>query len=95
MLQQPLTNLNKTGLDAGILTTTSSRVFIECQDVLGDIDVVCEYNITNAQFSVGAQHLTTGDMSVDQVNDPLFICPGDPVTLDALLTMTANRYVLA
>jgi hypothetical protein len=105
VLEQPLSNLNKTGLDAGTLTATNGRTFVECEDVFGSIDVECEYDAEGLQFSVGAQHLTAEETPVDEIGSDL-LCPNEP-KLDGLLTNvdhdiapadtgdTANRYVLA
>jgi hypothetical protein len=89
----PLSNLNKTGLDAGTLTATNGKTFVECEDVFGSLDVECEYDATGLEFSVGAQHLTAEETPVDEIGSD-FLCPNEP-TLDGLLTTTSNRYVLA
>jgi hypothetical protein len=91
--EQPLGNLNKTGLDSGTLTTTKGRRHVECEDVFGGLDVECEYDDTGVQFVVGAQYLTAEETPVDEIGSD-FLCPNEP-TLDGLLTTTANRYVLA
>jgi hypothetical protein len=91
--EQPLANLNKTGLDVGTLTGTTGKIYVECEDVLGDIDVECEYDATGLEFPVGGQHLTGDGTPVDEIGSD-FLCPNSP-TIDALLTTTANRYVLA
>jgi hypothetical protein len=90
----PLANLNKTGLDAGTLTGTNGKVFVECIDpVFWTIDVECEYDLTGVQATVGAQHLTVNETPIDVIGSTAF-CLGNE-TLDGLLTTTANRYVLA
>jgi hypothetical protein len=89
----PLLNLNKTGLDAGIVTGTNGRVYVGCEDVWWGLDIECEYDATGLQFTVGAQHLTADDTLVDEIGPDTF-CPVAP-TLDGLLDTTTNRYILA
>jgi hypothetical protein len=89
----PLGNLNKTGLDAGIITGTSGRAHALCEDVIFTIDIECEYEITGLEFTVGAQHLTASEVSLNEIGSDL-LCPDNP-TLDTLMETTANRYVLA
>jgi hypothetical protein len=92
--EQPLANLLKTGLDAGTLTGTNGLTLVECENInIFGTDVHCEYDATNLQFTVGAQHLTADDTPVTEVPG-LILCPDEP-TLDGLLLTTANRYVLA
>jgi hypothetical protein len=90
---QPLSNLNKTGLDSGTLTATNGFTFVECEDVFGSLDVQCEYDATGLVFTVGSQHLTAEETPVDEVGSD-FLCPNEPA-LDGFLVTTAIRFVLA
>jgi hypothetical protein len=93
--EQPLTNLNKTGLDQGTLTGTNGRVFVECDTwwQVFDIDIECEYDLAGLTLSVGKQHVTANEAPITEVGSDL-LCPNEP-TLDMLLKTTASRYVLA
>ncbi len=94
VLELPLANLNKTGLDAGTITGTNGLILVSCDniDIFG-IDIHCIYDFTGLQFSVGAQHLTANDTSITFVEGGS-LCPEESF-LDALLKTTSNRYVLA
>jgi hypothetical protein len=85
VLEQPLANLNKTGLDAGILTATNGKVFLFCENAIFGADIECEYDLTGASLSAGAQHATANETPIDEIGSDL-LCPNIP-TLDALLVM--------
>ncbi len=93
VLEMPLANLLKTGLDEGTLTGTSGLTLVECEniDIFG-IDIHCVYEIAGLQFSAGGQHLTANETAINIVEGE-FICPEESF-LDALLE-TENRFVLA
>ena len=105
VLQQPLANLLKTGLDQGTLTGTNGSVLVDCEDVFFGTDLHCVYDATGLSFAVGAQHLTAEESQIDETGG-LSLCP-DESFVDALLETvdhdegspdsgdTANRYVLA
>jgi hypothetical protein len=92
VLQQPLANLNKTGLNLGTLTAASGRVHVECEDIFGSLDIECEYDLAGFQFAVGAQHLDADKTPLNEIGSD-FLCQHEP-TLDLLLKTTESRYVL-
>lgn len=94
VLELPSFNLNKTGLDAGTVTATNGRIFVECEDrQFFTTDISCEYDLTGLVLSVGAQHLTANEAPINTIGST-FLCPPEP-TLDGLLVTTENRYILA
>ena len=92
VLELPLSNLLKTGLDSGSITGTNGSTLVACEDVIFSTDIHCVYDATGLTFSVGSQHLTASNTQVDKISGSL--CP-DESFLDGLLVTTANRYVLA
>ncbi len=94
VLELPLANLNKTGLDAGTIEGTNGLTLVNCDniDIFG-IDIHCIYDATGLTFTVGAQHLTASNTSVNFVEGG-GLCPEESF-LDGLLKTTSNRYVLA
>ncbi len=94
VLELPLSNLLKTGLDTGTLTGANGLTLVNCDniDIFG-IDIHCVYDATGLEFAVGAQHLTANDTSVSFVEGG-GLCPEESF-LDGLLVTTSNRYVLA
>ena len=94
VLELPLANLNKTGLDAGTLTAENGLVTVICEniDIFG-IDIECNYDATGLQFSVGAQHLTASNTKVDKTSGSL--CPEESFVDGLLETTGGNRYILA
>ena len=92
ILQFPLANLNKTGLDTGVLTATSGELLLNCDNVVFGVDIHCVYDATGLQFSVGGQMLTASNTKVDIISGEA--CPEESF-LDGLLNTTSNRYVLA
>ena len=91
VLELPLVNLNKTGLDSGTVTGTNGKTLVNCDNVFFSIDIHCVYDGTGVQFAVGAQHLTASETKIDTVEGSL--CPEESF-LDGLLKTTANRYIL-
>ncbi len=93
VLELPLSNLLKTGLDAGTIAGTNGETLVNCDniDIFG-IDIHCIYDFTGLEFAVGAQHLTADDTSVSFVEGG-GLCPEESF-LDGLLKTTANRYIL-
>lgn len=94
MLELPLANLNKIGLDSGTLIGTNGRIRTACEniDIFGT-DVDCTYDFTGVMFSIGAQHLTANEAPIN-FEEGEFLCPEESF-LSGLLETTANRYVLA
>ncbi len=92
VLELPLANLNKTGLDTGTITGENGLTLVICDniDIFG-IDIHCIYDSTNLSFSVGAQHLTASNTAVNFVE---LLCPEESF-LDGLLRAASNRYILA
>jgi hypothetical protein len=88
----PLANLEKIGLDAGVLSLTSGRVLLECTALVGWWE--CEYDLSEVQFTVGNQHFTSNETRLTLVEGTSFYCQ-EELYLDALFVTTANRYVLA
>ncbi len=74
----PLSNLLKTGVDAGILTATNGRTRLVCT---GGID--CVFDTEGLEFAVGGQHLTAEETAVTELGGKFF-CPNEG-TLDGLL----------
>jgi hypothetical protein len=93
VLELPLASLTKTGLDAGVFTTANGEVLIYCEDVLFAFDAECRFDLTGVSLSAGAQHLTASKTPVDELTEN-FLCPDDS-TLDGLLTLNLNSYILA
>ncbi len=95
VLELPLANLNKTGLDTGTITGASGGlVLVRCEniDIFG-IDIHCIFDATGSSFAMGAQHLTADDTWITPVEGEL--CP-EEAFLDGLLrTAGSNRYILA
>ncbi len=96
VLELPLANLTKTGLDTGTLEGTNGLTLVNCDniDIFG-IDIHCIYDATGLTFSVGAQHLTASNTQVNVAGgDSGDLCPEESF-IHGLLHTTANRYVLA
>ena len=95
VFEQPLANLLKTGLDSGTITGTNGTMGVICEDIILGHDIYCAYDLTGAQVSVGAQHLTANNTEISYIDTGHDdVCPTESF-LDGLLETTANRYVLA
>ena len=106
VLEQPLANLLKTGLDQGTLTATNGSVLVECEDVLFGTDFHCVYDLTGLEVSVGAQHLDADNTQINEdADEPLSLCPEESFVDMLLVTVdhdippadpgdTRERYVL-
>ncbi len=86
--QQPLFNLAKTGLDAGVLTAASGQTRLVCSNIGLD----CLYDAEGMEFEVGAGHLTANETGVTELGGKFF-CPVENL-LDALLETLTSTYVL-
>ena len=93
MLEEPTTNLLKTGLDAGTITATSGEALVECEDVFFGTDLHCVYDAVGILFTIGAQRLTAENTQVDKVSGTH--CPDETFLTGLLKTTGGNRYVLA
>ena len=93
MLELPLANISKTGLDAGIITGEEGLTLVECEDTIFGVELHCVYDATGIEFAIGSQHLTANNTQIDKVSGQL--CP-EETFLDGLLKTTGgSRYVLA
>ncbi|HEY5708795.1 MAG TPA: hypothetical protein VIS51_05330 [Solirubrobacterales bacterium] len=89
VLEEPLANLLKTGLDEGILTPTNGRILLHCSN----LGIYCTYDLEGLELEVGDQHLTMEETPAKELGGKFF-CP-DEGLLDGLLKTTfANTYVL-
>ncbi len=72
VLELPLSNLLKTGLDEGVLTATNGRMRIQASG----FGVDCIYDMEGLEFAVGAQHFTAEETPVTELGGK-FICPNE------------------
>jgi hypothetical protein len=93
VLEQPLFDLLKTGLDTGVLTGLNGLTLLDCKEVtIFKVHVHCIYDTTGIEFTVGGQHLTAEKTPVKFVEGE-GICPENS-TLDGLLETLEDTYVL-
>ncbi len=90
VLELPLANLNKTGLDAGTIQGASGLTLVNCDniDIFG-IDIHCVYESNGLTLAVGAQHLTANDTSVSFVEGGE-LCPSESFLDGLLSTLTST-----
>jgi hypothetical protein len=86
--QQPLLDLLKTGLDAGVLTALSGQTRLVCSNIGLD----CLYDIAGMEFEVGGGHLTANETGLTELGGKFF-CP-DEGLLDGLLEALTDVYTL-
>jgi hypothetical protein len=78
-VQQPVFNLLKSGLDAGVLSAVSGQVRLVCPN----LGLNCLYDVEGMEFSAGGGHLTAEETPVTELGGKFF-CP-DEGKLDALV----------
>ncbi|HEY7949716.1 MAG TPA: hypothetical protein VID51_02660 [Solirubrobacterales bacterium] len=86
--EQPLANLLKTGLDAGVLTFTSGRLRTQCASA----GIDCVYDGEGMEFTVGGQHLTAEETLALELGGQFF-CPNEGF-VDGLFETLTDTYVL-
>jgi hypothetical protein len=89
VVEMPLSNLLKTGLDEGIMTITSGRMKLVCSN----LGINCEYDLEGTEFSAGAGHFTAEETLVTELGGK-FLCPNEG-TLSLLANSLITVYVLA
>ena len=92
VLELPLANLLKTGLDEGSIEGTNGKTRLQCSNIpfIGSID--CTYDATGLLFEVAANHLTASETPVKEIGSKFF-CPDKP-TLDGLLETLVDTFVV-
>ncbi|HEX6753774.1 MAG TPA: hypothetical protein VF093_09350 [Solirubrobacterales bacterium] len=86
--EQPLADLLKTGLEAGVLTFTNGRLRTQCPSLGMD----CVYDGEGMEFAVGGQHLTAEEAPTIELGGKFF-CP-DEGLVDGLFETLTDTYVL-
>jgi len=83
VLEEPLFDLLKTGLDQGSATALNGKTEIECKNVTFlKITIKCKYNTTGLLLSAGSNHLTANETVVTKESGTL--CPSES-KVDGLL----------
>ena len=83
VLEEPLFDLLKTGLDQGSATALNGKTEIECKNsTFFKITIKCKYNTTGLLLSAGGNHITANETVVNKESGTL--CPSTS-KIDGLL----------
>ena len=92
VLEQPLFNVLKTGLDKGTLIGQNGQTRVRCDNIFGFIDINCVYDATGLEFKAENQKIVANETPVSVIEDS-GLCPEESF-LDGTVVPLVSAYLL-